>query len=76
MEWLGEMKVGKKWIIALRGITVGGVFIFIRFYGLEKHCHAYQLELEQMVQCGWMFRLLQMLACVRPGRTDRGNITG
>lgn len=43
-------------VIALRDIRAGGVFIFIRFYGLEKHCHAYQLALEQMAQYGCMFR--------------------
>lgn len=42
--------------MALRDIRVGGVFIFIRFYGLEKHCHAYQLAAEQMARCGRMFR--------------------
>lgn len=47
--------VEKKWVIVLRDIKVGGVFIFIRFYGLEKHCHAYQLALEQMAQCGCMY---------------------
>ena len=30
------------------------MFIFIRFYGLEKHCHAYQLALEQMAQW-WLY---------------------
>lgn len=44
-------------MIVLRDIKVGGVFIFIRVYGLEKHCHAYQLALEQMAQCGCMYDL-------------------
>lgn len=44
-------------VIALRDIRAGGVFIFIRFYGLEKQCHAYQLAQEQMAQYGCMFRL-------------------
>lgn len=39
-------------MIALRDIRAGRVFIFIRFYGSEKHCHAYQLALEQMAQYG------------------------
>lgn len=46
---------GRERVIALRDIRAGGVFIFIRFYGLEKHCHAYQLVLEQMAQYGCMF---------------------
>lgn len=44
-------------VIALRDIRAGGVFVFIRFYGLEKQCHAYQLAQEQMAQYGCMFRL-------------------
>lgn len=43
-------------MIALRDFRAGRVFIFIRFYGLEKHCHAYQLVLEQMAQYECMFR--------------------
>lgn len=42
-------------VIALRDIRAGGVFVFIRFYGLEKRCHAYQLALEQMAQYGCRF---------------------
>lgn len=54
---LGCRGMEKKWVIVLRDIRVGGVFIFIRFYGLEKHCHAYQLALEQMAQCGCMYHM-------------------
>lgn len=53
---------GKR-VMALRDIRPGGVFIFIRFYGLEKHCHAYQLALEQMAQYGSMFRHTHTRIC-------------
>lgn len=33
------------------------MFVFIRFYGSEKHCHAYQLAAEQMAQYGCMLRV-------------------
>lgn len=46
-------------MIALTDIRVGGVFIFIRFYGSEKQCHAYQLALEQLAQYGSMFSAMQ-----------------
>lgn len=47
---LAEMKVGEEVGDSIKGYYCGwGGFILIWFYGLEKHCHAYQLELEQMV---------------------------
>lgn len=46
---------GGERVIALKDIRGSVVFIFIRFYELEKHCHAYQFMLEQMDHCGCMF---------------------
>lgn len=56
-KWRGRAagERGSERAVALRDIRVGGVFVFIRFYGLGKHCHAYQLTAEQMAQCGVRF---------------------
>lgn len=35
---------------SIMGYQGGWVLVFIRFYGLEKRCHAYRLALEQMAR--------------------------
>lgn len=67
---------GRVRVMALRDIRVGGVFVFIRFYGLGKYCHAYQLRAEQMAQCSRVLWLYAWMCGVRLTVTTRERASG